>query len=65
VLRGSYKLDKKANSARWDALVEKKLIKRGAKDKADAKHPYSLTNLGKKHPGSRVPRVHDWSSASA
>jgi hypothetical protein len=47
-----YKYDKKAEQRSLDALVEKKLIKRGAKDKADAKHPYLLTNVGKKHIGS-------------
>jgi hypothetical protein len=47
-----YKFDKKAEQRSLDALVEKKLIKRGAKDKADSKHPYLLTNVGKKHIGS-------------
>ena len=32
-----------------DSLVEKKLLKRGAKDKQTKLAPYHLTNLGKKH----------------
>ena len=47
-----YKFDKKAEQRTLDSLVVKKLVKRGAKDKTDSKHPYSLTNAGKKHLGS-------------
>jgi hypothetical protein len=37
------------------ALVEKKLVKKGAKDKATGKIPYMLTKLGTKHASTPVP----------
>jgi hypothetical protein len=36
-----------------DALVERKLVKRGAKDKQSGKHRYSLTKTGEKQLTSR------------
>jgi hypothetical protein len=38
-----------------DALVERKLVKRGPKDKASGKHRFSLTKTGEKNltPGSK------------
>jgi hypothetical protein len=35
-----------------DALTERKLVKRGAKNKETGKYPYTLTKLGEKHAGA-------------
>jgi hypothetical protein len=47
-----YRSEKKAEQRTIDALQERKLIKRGAKDKASGSYSYSLSNTGKKHIGS-------------
>jgi len=39
----------KAEVRTLDSLVEKKLVKKGAKDKATGHAPYKLTKLGQKH----------------
>ena len=49
---GGYRSEKKAEQRSLDSLQEKKLIKRGAKDKASGIYPYSISNAGKKHLGS-------------
>jgi hypothetical protein len=38
-----------------DALVERKLVKRGSKDKASGKHRYHMTKAGAKHLTPTVP----------
>jgi hypothetical protein len=48
-----YRSEKKAEQRSIDSLQEKKLIKRGAKDKATGSYPYSLSNAGKKHLSSQ------------
>jgi hypothetical protein len=47
-----YKTGKKAEQRTIDALQERKLIKRGAKDKATGSYHYLVSNAGKKHLGS-------------
>jgi hypothetical protein len=44
-----YKSEKKAEQRTIDALQERKLIKRGAKDKASGSYHYLVSNAGKKH----------------
>jgi hypothetical protein len=44
-----YRSEKKAEQRTIEALQERKLIKRGAKDKASGSYHYSLSNAGKKH----------------
>lgn len=44
-----YRSEKKAEQRTLDALQERKLIKRGAKDKASGTHHYLISNAGKKH----------------
>jgi hypothetical protein len=50
-----YKSDKKAEQRTIDALQERKLIKRGAKDKASGSYHYLISNTGKKFLGSSTP----------
>jgi hypothetical protein len=50
-----YKVEKKAEQRTLDALHERKLIKRGAKDKASGSYHYQISNTGKKHIGSSNP----------
>jgi hypothetical protein len=47
-----YKGDKKAEAKSLEALLGKKLIKRGAKDKASGHYSYSVSKAGHKHIGS-------------
>ena len=44
-----YRSEKKAEQRTLDALQERKLIKRGAKDKASGNYHYLISNAGKKH----------------
>jgi hypothetical protein len=44
-----YSADKKVEERSLSALQEKKLVKKGAKDKATGKVPYSVTAAGRKH----------------
>jgi hypothetical protein len=44
-----YKSEKKAEQRTIDALQERKLIKRGAKDKTSGSYHYLISNAGKKH----------------
>jgi hypothetical protein len=44
-----YKSEKKAEQRTIEALQERKLVKRGSKDKASGMYHYSLSNAGKKH----------------
>jgi hypothetical protein len=44
-----YKFEKKAEQRTLDALHERKLIKRGSKDKASGSYHYQISNTGKKH----------------
>ncbi len=44
-----YKGDKKGESKSLEALLGKKLIKRGAKDKASGHYSYSVSKAGQKH----------------
>ncbi len=44
-----YKGDKKAEAKSLEALLGKKLIKRGAKDKASGHYSYSVSKAGHKH----------------
>jgi hypothetical protein len=44
-----YRSDKKAELRTIEALQERKLIKRGAKDKASGSYHYLLSSAGKKH----------------
>ena len=46
-----YLAEKKAEQRTIDALLERKLIKKGAKDKATGNVNYSISSAGKKHPG--------------
>ncbi len=46
-----YLAEKKAEQRTIDALLERKLIKKGAKDKASGNVNYMISNAGKKHPG--------------
>lgn len=50
---GGYSADKKIEERSLTALQEKKLIKKGAKDKATGKVPYSISAAGKKHVASQ------------
>jgi hypothetical protein len=53
---GGYKGDKKAEAKSLEALLGKKLIKRGAKDKASGHYSYSVSKAGHKHlSGSSAP----------
>jgi hypothetical protein len=45
----------KAEARSLDSLVEKKLLKRGAKNKATGVTPYHLTKLGQKHAAAPAP----------
>jgi hypothetical protein len=45
-----YLAEKKAEQRTIDALLERKLIKKGAKDKASGNVNYMISNAGKKHP---------------
>ena len=47
-----YKGDKKAEAKSLEALLGKKLIKRGAKDKASGHYSYSVSKAGHKHMSS-------------
>lgn len=49
-----YLAEKKAEQRTIDALLERKLIKKGAKDKASGNVNYMISNAGKKHPGSQA-----------
>ena len=44
-----YTVDKKVEQRSVDSLLEKKLIKKGAKDKATGKLSYHISSAGKKH----------------
>lgn len=44
-----YSVDKKIEQRSIDALLERKLIKKGAKDKASGKIPHTLSASGRKH----------------
>jgi hypothetical protein len=44
-----YTLEKKAEQRSIDSLLEKKLIKKGAKDKTSGSIPYHISSAGKKH----------------
>ena len=46
-----YLAGKKAEQRTIDALLERKLIKKGAKDKASGNVNYMISSAGKKHPG--------------
>ena len=46
-----YLAEKKAEQRTIDALLEAKLIKKGAKDKASGNVNYMISSAGKKHPG--------------
>lgn len=46
--KGGYFVDKKIELRTLDALRERKLVKRGAKDKEKGTHPWTLTKLGEK-----------------
>ncbi len=48
-----YLAEKKAEQRTIDALLERKLIKKGAKDKASGSVNYQISNAGKKHPSSQ------------
>ena len=50
-----YRVEKKAEQRTLDALHERKLIKRGSKDKASGSYHYQISNAGKKHIGSSNP----------
>ena len=45
-----YLAEKKAEQRTIDALLERKLIKKGAKDKASGNVNYMISSAGKKHP---------------
>jgi hypothetical protein len=47
-----YRSEKKAEQRTIDALQERKLIKRGAKDKASGSYHYQISSAGKKHLGT-------------
>ena len=47
-----YKGDKKAEAKSLEALLGKKLIKKGAKDKSTGHYSYSVSKAGHKHIGS-------------
>ena len=47
-----YKADKKGEAKSLESLLGKKLIKRGAKDKASGHYSYSVSKAGQKHLGS-------------
>jgi DNA-binding protein HU-beta len=49
-----YKSDKKAEQRTIDALQERKLVKRGAKDKTTGTYHYLISNAGKKHLDSQA-----------
>jgi len=44
-----YSSEAKIEERTLEALKEKKLLKRGAKNKETGKHPYTLTKAGEKH----------------
>lgn len=46
---GGYLLTKKGEQRTIDALLDRKLIKRGAKDKASGNYRYSISKTGEKH----------------
>ncbi len=46
-----YLAGKKAEQRTIDALLERKLIKKGAKDKTSGNVNYMISSAGKKHPG--------------
>ena len=50
-----FAMGQKAEERTLTALSERKLVKRGAKNKETGKHHYSLTKLGEKHSGSSTP----------
>src|SRR5262249_19151632 len=50
-----YRSAKKAEQRSIDSLQEKKLIKRGAKDRPTGPSPYPPSNAGKKPPGAQPP----------
>ena len=50
-----YLSTKKVEARTIDALRERKLIKRGAKDKASGNFHYAISNAGKKHLGANPP----------
>jgi hypothetical protein len=47
-----YTIGQKTEQRTIDALQERKLLKRGAKNKETGQHSYSLTKLGEKHVGA-------------
>lgn len=50
-----YVLAGKAEQRSIDALVERKLLKKGTKNKATGAHPYLLTRAGEKHLPASMP----------
>jgi hypothetical protein len=46
---GGYHMGQKAEERTLEALRERKLVKRGAKDKVKGTHPYTLSRAGEKH----------------
>lgn len=49
-----YKSERKAELRTIEALQERKLIKRGSKDKATGAYHYLISNAGKKHLGAEA-----------
>jgi hypothetical protein len=49
---GGYFVGQKVEQRSIDALVDRKLLKKGAKDKAKGSIPYHLTKTGEKHLGA-------------
>ena len=47
-----YSVGKKIEQRSIDSLIEKKLVKKGAKDKASGTVRYLISSAGKKHLGS-------------
>lgn len=47
-----YRIGQKGEQRTIDALIERKLVKRGAKDKESGTYSYALTKTGQKHLGS-------------
>jgi hypothetical protein len=52
---GGYKGDKKAEAKALEALLGKKLIKKGAKDKASGAYSYTISKAGEKHLSTPAP----------
>jgi hypothetical protein len=50
-----YTIGQKAEQRTIDALIERKLVKRGAKNKETGQHSFSLTKSGEKHLAAAAP----------